>query len=342
MVKFPDSTVRVLVEGLWRIRIKEFTTTAPYLCAKFELMRDVDGEFHRAHGDVAQRPAPVPGNHQAVPRAVRAGQGGRAEHRGPRPLRRPHRRQPESQPGGASEAARNRPRCRSAFPYCSAHAQPRAGGAHAQLQDPERRRHLHGQDASAISFCASRCAPSSANWARPIPARARSGSLREKIEQTPLPAEAQQGGLARNWNGCSRCRPPSPNTPSPAITSTGCSTCRGTRRRRTSWTWTLPRRSSMSSTTGSTKVKDRLLEFLAVIKPQTDSKAPSSASSARRAWARPPSARAWPTPWGASSPASPWAACGTRRRSAATAAPTSARCPAASSRPCAGSRAATR
>src|SRR6266566_575671 len=41
MLKFPDSTVRVLVEGLWRVRIKEYTTTEPYLCAKFELLKDV-------------------------------------------------------------------------------------------------------------------------------------------------------------------------------------------------------------------------------------------------------------------------------------------------------------
>ena len=41
MLKFPDNTVRVLVEGLWRIRIKDYTKTDPYLCAKFELMRDV-------------------------------------------------------------------------------------------------------------------------------------------------------------------------------------------------------------------------------------------------------------------------------------------------------------
>jgi ATP-dependent Lon protease len=40
MLKFPDNTVRVLVEGLWRIRIKEYTSTAPYLSAKFELMKD--------------------------------------------------------------------------------------------------------------------------------------------------------------------------------------------------------------------------------------------------------------------------------------------------------------
>ncbi|HZL42928.1 MAG TPA: endopeptidase La [Verrucomicrobiae bacterium] len=40
MLKFPDNTVRVLVEGLWRVRIKEYTSSVPYLSAKFELMKD--------------------------------------------------------------------------------------------------------------------------------------------------------------------------------------------------------------------------------------------------------------------------------------------------------------
>ncbi|MGH7952918.1 MAG: LON peptidase substrate-binding domain-containing protein, partial [Limisphaerales bacterium] len=40
MVKFPDGTARVLVEGLWRIRVKEFKPPAPYLCATYELLRD--------------------------------------------------------------------------------------------------------------------------------------------------------------------------------------------------------------------------------------------------------------------------------------------------------------
>ena len=40
MVKFPDNTARVLVEGLWRIRFSEYTSKTPYLCAKFELLRD--------------------------------------------------------------------------------------------------------------------------------------------------------------------------------------------------------------------------------------------------------------------------------------------------------------
>jgi ATP-dependent Lon protease len=40
MVKFPDGTVRVLVEGLWRIRVKKFSTPGSYLRATYELLRD--------------------------------------------------------------------------------------------------------------------------------------------------------------------------------------------------------------------------------------------------------------------------------------------------------------
>jgi ATP-dependent Lon protease len=40
MVKFPDGTVRVLVEGLWRIRVKKFEEPAPYLRASYALLRD--------------------------------------------------------------------------------------------------------------------------------------------------------------------------------------------------------------------------------------------------------------------------------------------------------------
>ncbi len=40
MVKFPDGTVRVLVEGLWRIRLDKFSPPAPYLRANYTLLRD--------------------------------------------------------------------------------------------------------------------------------------------------------------------------------------------------------------------------------------------------------------------------------------------------------------
>ncbi len=41
MLKYPDSTVRVLIEGLWRIQIKEYVRREPYLAASYELTRDV-------------------------------------------------------------------------------------------------------------------------------------------------------------------------------------------------------------------------------------------------------------------------------------------------------------
>jgi len=40
MVKFPDGTARVLVEGLWRIRVKNFMPPMPYLRAAYDLLRD--------------------------------------------------------------------------------------------------------------------------------------------------------------------------------------------------------------------------------------------------------------------------------------------------------------
>jgi ATP-dependent Lon protease len=41
MLKFPDNTVRVLIEGLWRIRIKLYESETPYLRAKIEVLKDV-------------------------------------------------------------------------------------------------------------------------------------------------------------------------------------------------------------------------------------------------------------------------------------------------------------
>jgi ATP-dependent Lon protease len=41
MLKFPDNTVRVLVEGLWRIRIKDYESQDPYLKAKIEVWKDI-------------------------------------------------------------------------------------------------------------------------------------------------------------------------------------------------------------------------------------------------------------------------------------------------------------
>ena len=41
MLKFPDNTVRILVEGIWRIHLKEYESESPYLRAKIEVMKDI-------------------------------------------------------------------------------------------------------------------------------------------------------------------------------------------------------------------------------------------------------------------------------------------------------------
>ncbi|MGD1083900.1 MAG: endopeptidase La [Verrucomicrobiota bacterium] len=41
MLKFPDGTVRVLVEGLRRFRVKEYVSESPYLVARVEKLKDV-------------------------------------------------------------------------------------------------------------------------------------------------------------------------------------------------------------------------------------------------------------------------------------------------------------
>ena len=93
---------------------------------------------------------------------------------------------------------------------------------------------------------------------------------------------------------------------------------------------------------GLDDVKERIVEYLAVRKRRADrawawsaagAAAPCWRWSARPASARPRSASRWPARWAASSSGSRSAASATRRRSAVTGAPTSARCRAGSSGP---------
>ncbi|MBI4658104.1 MAG: endopeptidase La [Verrucomicrobia bacterium] len=44
MLKFPDNTVRVLVEGLRRFKISEYVSSDPYLCAKIEVLKEGEDE----------------------------------------------------------------------------------------------------------------------------------------------------------------------------------------------------------------------------------------------------------------------------------------------------------
>ena len=85
---------------------------------------------------------------------------------------------------------------------------------------------------------------------------------------------------------------------------------------------------------GLEKVKERILEYLAVQQRVDKVKAPILCLVGPRAWARPRSASRSPRRPTASSCAWRWAACATRPRSVATAVPISVRCRARSCRTC--------
>jgi ATP-dependent Lon protease len=93
---------------------------------------------------------------------------------------------------------------------------------------------------------------------------------------------------------------------------------------------------------GLKKVKDRILEYLSVLKLKQDMKGPILCFVGPPGVGKTSLGQSIAARWAASWSACRWAACATRPRSAATAAPTSAPCPAASSRTCARPARATR
>ena len=44
MLKFPDNTVRILIEGLWRIRVTQYESQSPYLVGRVEVLKDATDE----------------------------------------------------------------------------------------------------------------------------------------------------------------------------------------------------------------------------------------------------------------------------------------------------------
>lgn len=58
MLKFPDNTIRILIEGLWRIKLVDFPARKPYLRARFTVLKDEapdDAEITALARNVAQK-----------------------------------------------------------------------------------------------------------------------------------------------------------------------------------------------------------------------------------------------------------------------------------------------
>ena len=164
---------------------------------------------------------------------------------------------------------------------------------------------------------------------------------RARVEAADLPEKVRETALRKStsWSA-PRTHRPRPAGSAPG--STRSSTSRGTSGPRTPttsparaacWMRTTPASTTSRSASSSTWPSASAAATGALASSAAAAPGPCSPWSARLASARPRSASPSPARWTASSSGSRSAACGTRRRSAATGAPTSARCPAASSGP---------
>ena len=98
--------------------------------------------------------------------------------------------------------------------------------------------------------------------------------LRERIEEAELPEEAQQGRPSASWRGSRSCRPRPPSTASSAPTSSGSSTCPGTKETEDNLDIEHAREVLDEDHYDLEEVKDRILEYLAVRKLNPESPGP--------------------------------------------------------------------
>ncbi len=135
MIRVPDGTLRVLVQGLRRVHLDRIVQTEPYLV----------GEFSRAPGRRrpreggrrarAQRRGPLQPDHRARPLSPGRAPARRRERRGPEHARQPHRHDDATQDTREAGAPRGGVD-RGAPAQAHGRPEPRARGARAWHEDP--------------------------------------------------------------------------------------------------------------------------------------------------------------------------------------------------------------
>jgi hypothetical protein len=274
-----------------------------------------EGRRGLAHpGLHARRGQQLPQDHRRQREPQRGAEGGRHEHRRPRPPRRPHRDQPRYRCRGEAADARG-----TASSTCSSWAR-RSRAEVKQEMDKNQREYFLRQQMKAIQE----------ELGETDERRPRSTSCASDRE-ADLPEEADKaaGASSTGWRTC--CRPGAAEYTVIRTYLDWIVDAALERRQRGQ-----PRHPARARASSTRPLRPRegqgphpRVPRRAQAQPRL--KGPSSASSARPASARPRSA-AHRRAMGRKFSASRSAACATRPRSAGTAAPTSARCRAASSR----------
>ncbi len=94
MIKVPDGTLRVLVQGTHRVRLGPYVAEQPYLVARIAELPDVIEPSAEARGADPQRPAHLLGDRRADPLPAGGAADGGRQHRRPGDARPPDRRRP--------------------------------------------------------------------------------------------------------------------------------------------------------------------------------------------------------------------------------------------------------
>ena len=360
--------MRLIVQGLERIRLLDFVATEPYLVARVEAAPEPRRPGDGDRGAAARGGRPLPPAGGGVPGAAgRAGGGRRERHRSPpgglpgrlggAPRRGRAAGDPRAGPGRGQAAAAGRP------------APARARRARAGPEDHHRDRGAADQDAARV--LPARAAPldpagagrggrGDSRGRRAAPQDrggrpARGGAARGGARAGP--ARQHPAGLARARHDPHLSRVDG----EPALEQAERRRDRHPPGARRSWTRTTTTwRRSRTGSSSTWRSRSCARSGRSGRAPSSDGGPPAPAEPpprdrrppgagadpllrrAARASARRASARASPARSAGGSCACRSAACTTRRRSAATGGPTSARSPAASSRRCGAPRRATR
>ena len=335
MLKQSDGTIRLVVQGLERFRVVEFTQTTPHLRARIERVPDIMPAADDVEAQALGRQAQT-----LFERIVELSpalsddllplvSGGRR--RGPDD--RPHRRRPALPDHGRAPDAPRDARRQGAAQDAGGVAHEGGRGPRARVEDPLADPERDDQDpAGVLPARAAEGDPEGARRGR------RAGPGADRASREDRGGRHVRGGAP---GGHARAGPAHEDAAGgrrvlgrPDVSRVARRRCRGARRRRTTSTWSAPARCSTRTTGGSARSRSG---------SSSTSRSGSSGPRARRrssaSWARPASARRRSAGRsrarsGGSSTGSRSAACGTRRRSAATGGRTSAPCPGRSSRAC--------
>ena len=249
MLKVPDGTLRILVEGGQRVRVEEWVSETPYLVARISeapdivregpeltaLMRNVQQTFstHHRGGPLPARGAPARGRQPRRPVGALA----------------PDRRLAADQDGGQAGAARGARRHQAAAAAVGdprQRARGRRDGRADPVAGPVRARQVPARVPPAP---AAQGDPGGARRARPGRGRGR-GAARAARRRSSCPRTSARSPTASS-RGSSGCRRRRPSTASSAPTSSGSRRCRGTPRPRTTSTSATRARCSTPTTTTS-------------------------------------------------------------------------------------------